>query len=140
MKDLFWLVRFKQHKLGFERSTIKAEGEKYLTRWILHLVLFNLRLHKFYRGDDQRGMHDHPFWFVTLPFTTYWEDTELYGLRFVRAWRLHFRGRDFKHRVVGAQFFDELYPFYTVVLAGPYKDNWGFYTNEGEYVPWQEWK
>lgn len=143
MKDLFWILRWKQHKLGFERSTITVQGEKYLTRWILHFGLFCLRLHKFYRGDDDRALHDHPFWFVTYPLKGYWEETELYGFRWVKPHRLHFRGRDFKHRVVGPAAVAIGYlpgPFYTLVLAGPYSDTWGFYTEAGEYVPWQEWE
>lgn len=38
----------------------------YLRRWALVLGLFSIRVHHFYRSDDERAHHDHPWWFVTL--------------------------------------------------------------------------
>ena len=38
----------------------------YMRRWALLLGLFSLRVHHFYRSDDDRAFHDHPWWFVTL--------------------------------------------------------------------------
>jgi hypothetical protein len=38
----------------------------YLRRWALILGLFSIRVHHFYRSDDERAFHDHPWWFVTL--------------------------------------------------------------------------
>lgn len=38
----------------------------YLRRWALVAGLFSVRLHHFYRSDDARAFHDHPWWFVTL--------------------------------------------------------------------------
>lgn len=38
----------------------------YMERWALVAGLFSVRVHHFYRSDDERAFHDHPWWFVTL--------------------------------------------------------------------------
>lgn len=38
----------------------------YLRRWAVQAGLFSVRVHHFYRSDDERAFHDHPWWFVTL--------------------------------------------------------------------------
>lgn len=39
----------------------------YLRRWVLNLGrLGSIRLHHWYASDDDRALHDHPWWFATL--------------------------------------------------------------------------
>lgn len=38
----------------------------YMRRWAVVAGLFSIRVHHFYRSDDERAFHDHPWWFVTL--------------------------------------------------------------------------
>lgn len=38
----------------------------YIRRYVLDLGLFSIRLHRWYDDDDQRALHDHPWWFATL--------------------------------------------------------------------------
>ena len=42
--------------------------DPYLLRW--HVIprnrLLNVYVHKFLRSDDDRALHDHPWWFVSL--------------------------------------------------------------------------
>ena len=38
----------------------------YLQRWAVMVGLFSVRVHHFYRSDDERAFHDHPWWFLTL--------------------------------------------------------------------------
>lgn len=59
-------------RLGFEASTIVHHGRPYLLRLIAYFGA-TLRLHRFVRGDDDRAPHDHPWWFITFPFTSYVE-------------------------------------------------------------------
>ncbi len=40
-------------------------GCDYLTRYVLILFGFGLRLHIWRTSDDQRAYHDHPWWFIT---------------------------------------------------------------------------
>lgn len=143
--------------IGVEKSTVFGrDGSKYLTRWIAYFGCFNLRLHKFWRGDDDRASHTHPWWFITIPFRPYRERVYKQGrhweTRVVSAWRPHFRGRDFEHVVVDAvraweenaigitAWRHDPRPFYTFVIAGPKSNTWGFYKPDGTFVPWRLYK
>jgi hypothetical protein len=130
-------------RFGFEWSPVWAEGEKYLDRFIVYAG-GTLRLHKFYRGDDARAPHNHPWWFITFPFTTYTEETYtedgwFTGVRVVRAWRFHFRSAKYCHVVLGrADRKDK--PFYTFVISGRRSNGWGFWPKAGKFVYWRNWK
>lgn len=125
---------------GLDRSTVFVDGERYLDRWIVYINGYTLRLHKFYRGDDDRASHTHPWWFITFPLSEYTERRFSQGsggdwFR-VRPWRPHYRAPDFEHYVV----FGKRVPWYTIVLTGPKRDTWGFYPAPGKFVPYREWR
>lgn len=146
--------------IGVEKSTVLGrDGSKYLTRWIVYLGAINLRLHKFWRGDDDRASHTHPWWFITIPFRPYRERVYVQGehweTRVVPAWRPSFRRRDFEHIVVGAvrvnvdrfangatirAWTHDPRHFYTFVIAGPKSNAWGFYKPDGTFIPWRQYK
>lgn len=128
---------------GFDRSTVYVGEEKYLDRWILYVNGYTLRLHKFYRGDDDRASHTHPWWFVTFPLTGYYEqlarEGAFYSVRYVQARRPHYRPANFEHYVLwsahgGAE------PWWTIVLTGQKSSSWGFYPEPGKFVSWKEWQ
>jgi hypothetical protein len=126
---------------GFDRSTVYVEEEKYLDRWILYVNGYTLRLHKFYRGDDDRASHDHPWtWFVTFPLGGYVERIFHHGEqideRIVWPWRLHYRPADFEHYVVQGLSSNT---WWTIVATGVKRSGWGFYPAPGKFVPWREW-
>lgn len=128
---------------GFERSTVAHEGRKYLDRWILYVGGGTLRLHKFWRGDDDRASHTHPWWFWTFPLSSYVErvfsqGVEL-GSRVVRAGRPHFRSASFEHIVVG-RLGGSTKPFWTIVISGTRVNAWGFYPKPGEFIYWKEYQ
>lgn len=84
-------------------------GKRYMTR----IWLGRLRVHIFYRGDEDRDPHDHPWAFWTFPLSSYVEEvTEkiergildpMYQSRIqvVPAWKLNYRPAEHCHRVVG---------------------------------------
>lgn len=87
-------------------NTIVKQGSRYMTR----LWLGRVRIHIFYRGDDDRDPHDHPWPFWTLPATSYVEEvyeriegTDQFAMRLqvVPAWRLNYRPAEHMHRVIG---------------------------------------
>lgn len=139
---------------GVEHSTIAINDRPYMTRWILYFGPIGFRLHKFYRGDDDRAPHDHPFWFITIPLGQgYYEKvynhadraTRLLGVwvprfNYVPAWRPQFRGSDYKHIVVGTHPTAPSDPFWTFCIFGFVHPGWGFWPTPGEFIPWQEWK
>lgn len=109
----------------------------YMTRWVLDLRLFSVRLHKFHRSDDDRHLHDHPWWFVSLLLRgTYrewtlwhpsWEPSRETDQQVCSPWRrvgsIAFRPALHKHRV-------EIHPgatCWTLCLTGPIRRVWGFW-------------
>jgi hypothetical protein len=145
-------------RFGLERSTIYIRGAKYMTRYIAYLGPIGLRLHQFFRGDDDRASHTHPWPFITFPFTSYVEQVYLEGAfveeRLVRAFRFHYRPADFEHIVKGPAWTNDgmtykgvlLYSnvdpplFWTFVITGPKTDDWGFYPKPGKFVYWRDYK
>ena len=108
-------------------------------RWI------NLYLHKFCRDDDDRAMHDHPWWFLSFMIRgMYTEiiaqdpDTNS-GRGFVRsAPSVAFRRAEHRHRVVLER--DDtgmVVPCWTVVITGPRSREWGFWCPRG-FVHWRD--
>lgn len=96
-----------------------AEGD-HDTPYMTRVVLGRLRLHIFWRGDQDPDPHDHPWGFWTFPLTTYEEEvwrgpedtqwlTDFLGLdpgivkthEVVKAWRIHYRPATHTHRVIG---------------------------------------
>ena len=129
-------------QFGFTHDTIYNEDTPYLERWILWCGL-TLRVHRFLASDEDRAVHDHPWWFITLPFASYGEYIEAGGgqsdeakevYRRVTAWRPHFRAANFKHRVEITRA-----PSWTLVLTGPKSNEWGFWRGQ-EFVHNSDWQ
>ena len=143
-----WRVGFDigNRRFGLEASTVtgKVTKTKYLGRWLIYLGWGTVRLHKFYRGDNDRASHTHPWVFWTFPLSSYTEkryDKGRYlGLFVVEAFRPHFRPTTFEHVVQGR--FDayaginqpDPRPFYTIVIGGLKSNEWGFYPSPGVFI------
>lgn len=154
-QDIYAVQAF-NWRFGVERSTIYIAGAQYMTRYIAYLGPIGLRLHQFFRGDDDRASHTHPWPFITFPFTTYVERIFKEGVeqgpRKVKAWRFHYRPHDFEHIVVGTvrdweigEYAKSRYhfrsdTFWTFVITGPKTEDWGFYPKPGKFVYWREYK
>lgn len=150
-----FFIEFGGRRLGFQYSPIvHADGGPYMTRWIVYLWFFCLRLHKFYRGDHDRASHTHPWWFITFPFSPYWERVYAKGRfaddRVVKSWRPHFRCADFEHivacglerkkSIMGTDlWFPSEKPFWTFVIAGGKPKPWGFYKPDGTFIFWRDY-
>lgn len=134
-------------RYGYQYSPIVVDRRRYMTRHILYLGPICLRLHHFYQGDDARAPHDHPFWFITFPFTSYLEKVpHATPLRLrvmvsekVQAWRPHFRRATYQHIVEGRADYSHK-PFWTLVIAGSPSRVWGFWPTPFNFVKWWEWK
>jgi hypothetical protein len=114
------------YTLGFQHDTVRLNGAPYLERWFVYIFGCTLRLHKFYRGDDDRAPHDHPWAFWTFPLSGYWErvhksppcrichstagvctwnhkGSNATQEHYVKPWRLHYRPSSYQHMVIGNQ-------------------------------------
>jgi hypothetical protein len=135
------------YTLGFEHSTVWLRGEKYLDRWFFALRGRTYRLHKFYRGDDERAPHSHPWPFRTFPLKSYWEVLGDGTHQLVQAFRWHHRQSSYQHIVLGTSAkadkrgvkFWTPKPFWTIVVTGVKDRSWGFYP-DGKYVYWKDFK
>lgn len=110
----------------------------YLLRWwiIPRNRFFNIYLHKFLRSDDDRALHDHPWWSCSIILRGGYREHLPGGLIKLRhAGRIIFRRAEQAHRV-------ELYgvyitrPAWTLFITGPKVREWGFHCPQG----WRHWR
>ena len=101
--------------------TIYGVDGEHAAPYMTRIWIYRLRLHIFYRGDNDPDPHDHPWDFWTFPLTSYVEEVatpvtkgvaplelllcgpENYTLshQVVRAFRLQYRPATHCHRVLG---------------------------------------
>lgn len=119
-------------------------GERYLERW--HLIprnpFFNVYLHRFIGSDDDRALHDHPWWSVSILLRGSLAEvsrTDQPGYRTKRRiidrFRPVFRSAEYAHRL-------ELLgdaPAWTLFLTGPVVREWGFVCHTVRGVVWKHW-
>lgn len=118
---------------------VGGKEDPYLMRWwvIPRNRFFNVYLHHFLRSDDDRALHDHPWWNLSILLKgEYTEHTIAAGgvHRAVvrRAGQFKFRGAKSAHRI-------ELHNglCWTLFLTGPTLRTWGFHCARG-WRPWKE--
>lgn len=112
----------------------------YLRRW--HLIprnrVFNVYLHHFCRSDDDRALHDHPWWNMSWLLDGTYLEHKTDGVYARRQGDVVFRGGRAPHRI---QLLQSLYgrekPVWTLFITGPRFRAWGFHCKAG-WRPWQE--
>ncbi|TJU85594.1 MAG: hypothetical protein E5Y10_24555 [Mesorhizobium sp.] len=112
--------------------------DTYLRRWFLipRNRFFNIYLHQFMRSDDDRALHDHPWWNVSILLRgRYVEHTISAGGINIRTER---KAGDVKLRRAGAAHRIELHdgPCWTLFVTGPRLREWGFHCPRG----WVHWR
>jgi hypothetical protein len=105
----------------------------YLRRWYLipHNRWYNLYLHQFLRSDDDRALHDHPWWNVSVVLRGAYVEVTHYGRRTIWPFRPVCRLAAAAHRV-------ELIarrPVWSLFITGPKQREWGFHCPNG----WRHW-
>lgn len=118
---------------------IGGEANPYIRRWwvIPRNRWFNIYLHEIIRSDDDRALHDHPWWNLSILLVGgYVEHTIAAGGINVRTERragsLKLRRAGAAHRLeVGAE------PCWTLFLTGPVLRQWGFHCPLG-WVHWRD--
>lgn len=118
---------------------IGGDAAPYLLRWWLipRNRWFNIYLHHFMRSDDDRALHDHPWWNLSVLLDgRYVEHTISAGGVNVRRER---RAGEHKFRTARAAHRIELIdgPCWTLFITGPRLRDWGFHCRLG-WVPWQK--
>ena len=117
---------------------IGGVADPYMLRWwvLPRNRVFNIYLHRFLRSDDDRALHDHPWFNVSLILDgEYTEETIARGgvhrRRVFRVGALKLRAPWSAHRV-------DLHagPCWTLFITGPVMRTWGFHCPRG----WRSWK
>lgn len=139
-----WLTRFLDRWLGYPNRfpdfLIGPEGNPYMERWwiIPRNKFFNIYLHNILHDDDDRALHDHPWWSVS--FCLHGDILEVYrkkgswleGKRCIGKGDIVFRNGADAHRL-------ELVTkeAKTLFITGPRFREWGFHCPQG-WRPWFE--
>lgn len=124
---------------GEPHFVIGGRDDPYLMRWyvIPRNHALNVYLHKFCRSDDDRALHDHPWWFVSILLRGGYLEVTPDGMRERRAPSIAFRPAQWKHRVQLHRDSGGERPCWTVIVTGPKRRHWGFWCPSG-FVPWEQ--
>lgn len=128
---------------------IGGQENPYMLRWFLipRNPYFNVYLHKFLRDDDDRALHDHPWWFVSLILKGGYSevvpnpDSLMPNVNKLHRFSIAFRRATHQHRVVlwrertFSSTEGKKLPCWTIVATGRKKRTWGFWCSKG-FVPW----
>lgn len=127
---------------------VGADGDPYLDRLrIIQTPLFGVYLHHIHRADRERDPHDHPWSFASLVLAGSYEELvwpdkrqrdpikpPMCVLRERGRWSLRSIGLGSAHIITEVRG-----PLWTLVLTGPKRAEWGFWTHAG-FVPWREYQ
>jgi hypothetical protein len=145
MKFSSFKAWFRQLISGQPHFVIGGADAPYMLRWYLipRNRAFNIYLHKFLRDDDDRALHDHPWWFVSIILKGgYWELVPKDGgpankVLQRKVGTIAFRPAIHRHRVVLHAKTGQKTPAWTLIITGRKKRMWGFYCPKG-FVPWHQ--
>ncbi|ARQ01905.1 hypothetical protein [Pseudorhodoplanes sinuspersici] len=135
-----WVYRLSQRVAARRPPDVNIGklDDVYMRRWFVipRNPVFNIYLHHFLRSDDDRALHDHPWWNLSILLKgEYTEHTIPAGgvnvRKVYKAGNIKFRGASSAHRV-------ELHagPCWTLFITGPRLRAWGFHCPHG----WRHWK
>lgn len=115
----------------------RLSDEVYLNRWFVipRNRFFNVYLHEYWLDDEDRALHDHPWWSVSLCLKGRLEEVYLRRgaqcVRAIEAGDIVLRGAKFAHRLVVPE------PGTTTLfITGPRLRTWGFLCARG----WMDWR
>jgi hypothetical protein len=134
-----WLRKLLAGKPHF---VIGGVDDPYLLRWFViprnHVL--NIYVHKFMRSDDDRALHDHPWWFVSIMLRGSYIEHTPKGSALRKAPSIAFRKAEHIHRVQlipqRSNVLRET-PCWTLIVTGRKARHWGFHCPKG-FVPWEK--
>lgn len=119
------------------------QSDPYLARWWIwrRNRLFNAYLHHFRHSDDDRALHDHPWWSVSLVLRgrlfeitgSTDPNSSAYRKRKIASGEVVLRSGRYAHRLELAAGETA----WTLFLTGPRIREWGFHCPHG-WRPWRE--
>lgn len=113
-------IPFQQFELRWNEPVGLPECP-YLRRWVLTLFGYSLRLHHWTASDDQRHLHDHPWWMLVLILRGGYTDISETQQDVLSAGSIRFRNATHRHTVKVS------HGCWSLLLTGRHSRNWGFY-------------
>ena len=115
-------------------------GDRYLLHWYIlpRNRFLNIYLHKFLHDDEDRALHDHPWWFISLMVKGSYIEKTSRGSNHRTAPSVAFRRAQHAHRVVLHRRAESeiVIPCWTIVITGRVTRDWGFLCPQG----WRHWR
>lgn len=139
-----WLILGgQQYESGVGRFLTKRhisglDGNQYLIRRYLlpRNKVFNIYLHQFLGSDDDRALHDHPWYSFSIVLKgTLIEHLPDGSSEVIGAGRITFRAPTYLHRIELPQGTTA----WTIFVTGPVLRNWGFVCPTG-WVAWKDYR
>ncbi len=118
----------------FRKNVIGPENNPYLTRYIVvRFDSWGIYLHKLWRSDYERALHDHPWPFVSLLIRRGYSEVTEQGTKFHPVGSVLRRPAEWRHRVIihGK-------PAWSLVFVGRRIRKWGFWLN-GAWCWWRKY-
>ena len=112
----------------------------YLLRWwiIPRNRFFNIYLHRILADDDDRALHDHPWWNLSWIFGIGYREITPAGTKLRGRFSLVLRRPTAAHRLELFRDGDgNVIPTWSLFITGPVLRTWGFHCPRG-WVPWRE--
>lgn len=104
----------------------------YVIRWRLETPIGSVRLHHWLGPDDDRALHDHPWWFITLVLRGGYTDCGA-ETDHLHAGSVRYRPALHRHTVV-----PDADGAWTLLITGPAVRAWGFWLN-GKFRKANKW-
>lgn len=127
-----------QHSNRPADFTIGKADNPYLRRWFVipRNVVFNIYLHQFLRSDDDRALHDHPWWNASVLLNGRYVEHTIAAGGINR--RVEYKSGDIKLRSARYAHRVELIDgqCWSLFITGPRLREWGFHCPLG----WRHWK
>lgn len=118
-----------------QTKTFVGNNGPYLTVYtLLRLGTVSICIHHFYRGDEERDCHDHPFSFLSVILRGRYREHRYDGTWTDRGvLSIVFRSALHRHRIELLRM-----PCWTLCVKRSVGREWGFWPDRG-FVPWREY-
>jgi hypothetical protein len=116
---------------------IGGPGSPYMFRWwiIPRNQFFNIYLHKILRDDDDRALHDHPWWNISIVLRGGYREITQAGAKMRRPGSIIFRRATDAHRLELPVRNGGISYCWSLFVTGRRIREWGFHCPQG----WRVW-
>ena len=97
--------------------------DPYMRRWALITRWFSIRIHHWYRGDDDRHFHDHNWNFWCMVLKGSYDDHSDNGIDTLNRWSVRYRKAEYSHIV-------KTNGCWTLVITGKQFRQFGFWVRK----------